>query len=143
MLQNEELGRLITEYLHYGWRKFWKMMIWNGPEWMIRTVYFRIFSLWLPIKFCCRIKQLVGWNLNEYFHHGGRKFWKNCGLKLSSSFLRDKGPAVHSTGRKINIFFCWILDQRWRKRKNFLYHFDFHHNPLNQYRYGKKALVAE
>ena len=42
MLQNEGSGRLISEYFHHGWRKFLIFVVWNSPEWRIRTAYLRI-----------------------------------------------------------------------------------------------------
>ena len=31
----KNLSKLITEYIHHGWRKFWIPVVWNAPRWRI------------------------------------------------------------------------------------------------------------
>ena len=62
--KNKGFEPLISEYLHHGLRKFLIFVIWNAPEWRIRTTYLRLSSSWLKKIFdfcdreCLRMKDL-------------------------------------------------------------------------------------
>ena len=94
MLQYEGFGPLISENLHYGWRKFFTFVVWNAPEWRVWTAYLRISSPWLKKIFDFRgleCSRMEDWTAYLRIYLLRLKNWL---------FLYNKQPAVHPTDRK-------------------------------------------
>ena len=87
--QNEGLQPLIPEYLHHGWRKFLIFVLWNAPEWRLWTAYRRISSPWL---------KTISWF---------------CGLECSRMKDLDSFRILSSCLKKVLIFVVWSAPE-WR-----------------------------